>query len=61
METIQQNELVTYECPNCGYITRDKRDEKINCLKCQPDFEGWTQTIKTLERVNQVPLEEKWT
>lgn len=38
---IQQNELVAYECPNCGYITKDKRGEEVNCPKCTPDFSGW--------------------
>ena len=53
MEMIQQNELVSYECPNCGYITKDKRGEKINCPKCTPDFKGWFVGAKNTEQANQ--------
>jgi len=40
-EMIQVNELVTFECPNCGHITKGKRGSKINCPKCQQDFKGY--------------------
>lgn len=50
MEMIQVNDLVTFECPNCGYITKGKRDEKMNCPKCQPDFNGYTLGAKNTEQ-----------
>lgn len=40
-EMIQVNELVTFECPNCGYICKGERGEKINCPKCTPEHEGY--------------------
>jgi hypothetical protein len=48
-EMIQCGELVTFECPNCGYIAKGKRGEKINCQKCQPDLAGWMQDLLTKE------------
>jgi ssDNA-binding Zn-finger/Zn-ribbon topoisomerase 1 len=52
-EMIQVNELVTFECPNCGYITKGKRGEKMNCPKCQPDFKGYFLGSKNTEQANQ--------
>jgi len=53
LEMVQVNELVTFECPNCGHITKGKRGEKINCPKCMPDFKGWFNGAKNTEQTNQ--------
>lgn len=37
----QLNDLVDYECPNCGYIKKAKLRETVCCPKCQPDFTGY--------------------
>jgi len=52
-EMIQVNDLVTFECPHCGYITKGKRGEKVNCPKCQPDFSGYFLGAKNTEQANQ--------
>ena len=49
-EMIQVNDLVNYECPNCGYITKGKRGEKMDCPKCQPDFKGYILGAKNTEQ-----------
>ena len=34
MEMIEQNQLSTYECPECGYIKKDYKGQHIECPKC---------------------------
>lgn len=43
---IQQGTLITFECPNCGYIQRAIKDANMKCPKCTPDFKGWFQENK---------------
>ena len=44
-EMIQQNNLVIYECPNCGHIERAEKGQTLNCPKCTPDFKGYTSEM----------------
>jgi hypothetical protein len=44
-EMIEIDDLVIFECLNCGYRTKGRRGEEIICPKCQPDFKGWFRTL----------------
>jgi len=45
-EMIEQSELVTFICPNCGYTEKGKRGESMTCPKCIPDFSGWIGSLQ---------------
>ena len=45
---IQVNDLVVFECPNCGYLAKGRSGKKMSCPKCDPDFKGYS-----LDGVNQ--------
>ena len=41
MKMIPVSDLILFECPNCGYQKKAKKDEEIVCPKCDPYFKGW--------------------